>query len=104
MKKIGSLEEFNNLVSTKKNILIDFSATWCPPCQQLKPVLESLSKDYPDTIYMVDIDENPEIAQQYQVSSIPTMIVIDSGETGQSLVGLQSRDTLVEILDALKGE
>ncbi|MCM1291882.1 MAG: thioredoxin family protein [Prevotella sp.] len=62
-----------------KPMVIDFSASWCPPCQQLKPIYAKLTNEFKDQITMitVDVDENPEMAAQFNVKAIPTIIFFD---------------------------
>lgn len=78
--------------------LVDFWAEWCGPCQQMLPTLEDFSADmeWKMTVAKVNVDENPNIAAQYRVMSIPTLIVFKDGEMVDQMVGVQSKDTLNE--------
>ena len=74
-----------------------FSATWCGPCQTFKPVVQE-AIDEGHAIQMVDVDENQELAQQYQIMSIPTLIIEQDGKIVDSLLGATSKDDLIQRL------
>lgn len=79
------------------NKLLVFSATWCGPCKAFKPTLQQLDQD---RIEYIDIDEMPEIREDYEVKSVPTVILVDEdGEELQRLVGGQPLSTLQKLLD-----
>lgn len=83
--------------------VIDFNATWCPPCQQIKPVFESLEKEYSGRVNFksIDVDENPEMAGRYNIESIPTFIFLNSeGKEINRLVGADEQ-TLKSMLQSL---
>jgi len=84
-------------------IMVDFFADWCGPCQMLTPIVEELVGEYEGkvNILKVDIDEAQEIAQEYGVTSIPTILFIRQGEVVDKLVGFQSKDALKEKLDSM---
>lgn len=82
--------------------LVDFSASWCGPCQMLAPVVDELSEDMQDQLqfYSVDVDENSQLAEKYNVMSVPTVIILKSGEKVAQTVGLQSKESLAELIQA----
>lgn len=89
---------FNELINNGK-ILVDFFATWCGPCKMLSPVLEEIASDRSDTkIIKVDVDECSNIAKEFGVMSIPTLILIDSGKIVDKKIGFQSKEEIVEWL------
>jgi thioredoxin 1 len=83
-------------------VLVDFWAEWCGPCKMVAPVLEEIAAEHADriTIAKVNIDENPEIARRYQIMSIPTMSVFQSGEVVKSIVGAKPKAALLRDLEA----
>ena len=80
----------------EKPAVIDFYATWCGPCQMLAPVLEDLSQQV--KVVKVDVDENPQLAMAFQVSSIPTVISFRDGKGLKKSVGVVPREALLELL------
>lgn len=83
--------------------IVDFTATWCGPCQKLAPILEELAKEYKGkvNIYKVDVDKCKDLAQAFRISSIPAMLFIPMEETPQMLVGLRDKATLKKEIDTI---
>lgn len=81
-----------------KVALVDFWAPWCGPCQMMGPVIDETAKDAGETatVGKLNVDESPETAQKYGVMSIPTIIIFKDGEIVKQLVGVQSKETLLE--------
>ena len=75
-------------------VLVDFNATWCGPCRMLKPILEEYSQDATVKILSVDVDKNEELARQYNILSIPCLIVFENGKEIKRNVGLISLDEI----------
>lgn len=87
---------FNELISNGK-ILVDFFATWCGPCKMLSPILEEISSDRSDTkIIKVDVDECQNLAKQFGVMSIPTLILMENGQIKDKKIGFQSKEEIIE--------
>ena len=87
-------------------IIVDFSATWCPPCRQLKPIFEKLAEEFRGRIdfVTVDVDENPELAQSYGVVNIPMMLFLNKdGQIQDTIVGFQNRDQLLAAINTYFG-
>lgn len=85
-------------------VVVDFSATWCGPCQKMKPVFEELEDTYGDHVNFVtiDIDQHPELAESFGVSAVPTFIFIDkSGRESERLLGAASPDVLENQINKL---
>ena len=90
------MEDFEKLIGGAKPTLVDFYATWCGPCKMQAPILEEVKKRVGDTanILKVDIDQNQELAAQYRVQSVPTLIMFKNGEAVWRAVGVQAADIL----------
>lgn len=103
MKTINSTEELNALAESKKPILIDFYADWCGPCQTLLPIIDDLANEYKDKaeIVKINVDENQNLAGQFQVRSIPALFFVKNKEVVNKLQGLQTKKTLSEELNKL---
>ncbi len=81
------------MVSNERPSIVDFTATWCGPCQKMKPIFHSLAKDFRDeyNFISIDIDENPELANKYQVQAVPTFVFLDAdGNEGNRITGMIS--------------
>ena len=88
------------VLKSDKPVLVDFNATWCGPCRMLKPVLEEVAEERPDVkVVGIDIDENPELAREYSIYSIPCLIVFRDGMEAERSVGLIPKENVLELLD-----
>ncbi len=85
--------------------IIDFTAAWCGPCRQLKPVLETLAREYKIPLVEVDTDHDPLMAQQFNVRSMPTVVLMRNGREVGRFVGARPRAFVAGMLDrALAGD
>jgi putative thioredoxin len=87
--------------SFKHPVLVDFFATWCGPCQMLKPMLEKLVSEYDFTLAKVDIDQNPELAKTYGVEGVPDVRIVVQGQVQEGFVGVLPEPQLRELLGKL---
>lgn len=102
MKIIETVKEFDEILENNKSVLIDFYADWCGPCKMIAPVLEDLSKTYTDVTFIkVNVDELGEIAQRYEVMSIPALFAIKEGKTVRNGVGFQPKPQLEELIKSI---
>ncbi|MBP1572547.1 MAG: thioredoxin [Oscillospiraceae bacterium] len=92
-------DNFNSALQENKRILVDFFATWCGPCRMMGPILEQICEEFPQfVIAKVDVDENPELASQYGVMSIPTLVLFENGEAVDTSVGAKSKPAIISML------
>ena len=100
-KQITATEFQDEVLNSSDTVLVDFFATWCGPCQAMIPVLDELSNELPagKKVVKIDIDQNPQLAAQYGVMSIPTFKVFKDGQIVNEALGMQSKDALVEMMN-----
>lgn len=88
VKVVKSAAEFQQALKFVGLTVVDFYATWCGPCKMIAPLLEKFSTEYSNVNFIkVDVDESGDIAQQYEVSSMPTLIFFKNGEIVQKVIG-----------------
>ena len=89
-------EDFNEL--SKKKVLVDFYATWCGPCKMLSPVLDDLSDEIDIDIIKIDVDKHNDLARQYGVMSIPTLILFENNNEVKRTLGFMDKDKIKEFI------
>ncbi|VVB54093.1 Thiol-disulfide oxidoreductase ResA [uncultured archaeon] len=100
-KKVEFTEaNFQETIEKDKTVLVDFWANWCGPCRALAPTIKTIATEYEGkvTIGKLDVDEQPAIAEKYQVFSIPTMILFQDGKEVDRIVGLCAKDKITDMI------
>ncbi|MFA7244383.1 MAG: thioredoxin [Patescibacteria group bacterium] len=97
-------DNFEEIINGGKPALVDFSATWCGPCQMMAPILDEIAKEEDSFVTAkLDIDDAPEIAAKYHVMSVPSFLVFVGGEEKGRMMGAMAKEGLVEkVKDLLK--
>lgn len=98
--KITSQNFEEEVLKSDKPVLIDFYATWCGPCQMMSPIIDEIAEENADTLKVgkINVDENQDLAMQYNVMSIPTIIIVKNGKVEKTFVGVTDKN---EILQAI---
>lgn len=98
--------EFQTILDEQRVAVIEFGASWCPPCKTLEPILEHLSDSYGERIKVVkiDCDESPQLAGQYGVMSMPTVFILKDGVPIDKLVGLRPPAVYKSLIDRVLAE
>lgn len=92
---------FNELTAKHGLAMVDFWAAWCGPCQSLAPTIEEVAKEYEGRIFVgkLNVDENPQTAERFQVFSIPTMVIMKNGKEIDRIVGCAQKKHIEETLE-----
>lgn len=93
----------DDVLQSKKPVLVDFWADWCGPCKMVAPVLEEIADAHADklTVAKLDVEANPETARDYQVISLPTMLLFADGEQVKQIVGAKGKAALLRELEGI---
>lgn len=93
-------DNFNSVIEgSDKLIIVDFYADWCGPCKMVAPILQEVADENTDIeVYKVNIDEEPGIAKDFAVRSIPTIISFKDGKEHKKTIGVQPKDTMLDLL------
>jgi len=89
------MNSFKEIIQSEKPVLVDFFATWCGPCKMMTPILHDVKTALGDkvSVIKIDVDKNPEVSGQFQVQSVPTLIIFQKGEVKWRQSGVvQARD------------
>ena len=95
----GTKDNFEKLLKENKKVLVDFNADWCGPCQMLKPTIEELADEKEDIqIVSVNVDDEDILSSEYNVSSIPCLVLFKDGKETKRSVGLVPKDEILEMI------
>lgn len=85
----------------KGQVLVDFWAPWCGPCQMLGPIIEQVATEMKDKVKVVklNVDENPQVSGQYQITGIPTVIIFKDGQMKEQIVGFRQKQDYVDAIN-----
>ena len=91
----------SDVLGAQRVTVVDFGATWCPPCRALEPTIEELAKKYEGRVEFVklDIDANPSTPQRYGIKGIPTLILFKNGKEEERVVGATSKEAISRMID-----
>ena len=94
------MSNFNTIIQSEKPVLIDFFATWCGPCKMLGPILKEVKDSLGDriSIIKIDVDKNQQIASQYQVRGVPTMILFQNSKQLWRQSGVLNKKEIIKII------
>jgi thioredoxin 1 len=104
LQEVNDLNFDSEVLESNQPVLVDFWAPWCGPCRQIGPVIEQLAGENAGSAKVVklNVDEAPQAAQNYGVSSIPTLMIFKNGDVSDRFVGVQPKARLQEAIDAAK--
>ena len=102
MPKVATNSSFNELIADDKLVIVDFWATWCGPCRMISPILDELEEEMADQIAVVkvNVDDADEIAAQFRIMSIPTLLFFKNGQIVDKTVGAMPKAVLAEKIKA----
>lgn len=96
IKKMNENTFQSEVIKSEVPVLVDFTAVWCQPCKMLDPIVKELAQDWQGKVKVVklDVDDNPDLAMNYQVMGVPTLMLFKSGRPVERVTGYQPKDRL----------
>ena len=89
----------NEIMDSEKTVLLDFGAPWCAPCRMVVPIIEEIAGERPDIrVGKINVDEQPELASEFSIMSIPTLVVMKNGKIVQQVSGARPKKAILEML------
>lgn len=99
MNQLANLEQLNEMMASGSKMVLKFWADWCNPCKMVSPVLDQVEAECPGVSFLgVNVDEHPEVVQKFGIRGIPTIIIIDKGETQGIMAGVSPRERYLEAI------
>ncbi len=97
----GNKDNFKKLVlESDKKVCVDFNADWCGPCRMVGPILEEMSKERDDILFVsINVDEEEDLARDYNVFTIPCIVIIEQGKEKKRTVGYHTKEELEQLID-----
>lgn len=93
----------NEVKNAGKLVMIDFWATWCGPCRMMSPVVDMIAEERSDIkVCKVNVDDEPALAEKFNIMSIPTLVFINGDEVKGQIVGAHSKEDVLKVIDSLK--
>ena len=94
------VDNFSEIINSGKTVLLDFYADWCGPCRMVAPVLHEIAEEHPEyVIGKINVDNEPALARQFNVMSIPMLVVIKDGKVAESAVGAKNKAQILKMLE-----
>ena len=89
------------VINSNKTVLIDFYADWCGPCKLMSPIVDEISEELADTLKVgkVNVDDNIELAEKFEIMSIPTLLIFKNGEMANKIIGAVSKDEILKAIN-----
>ena len=89
----------NEIMDSEKTVLLDFWASWCAPCRMVVPIIEEIAGERPDIkVGKINVDEQPELASEFSIMSIPTLVVMKNRKIVQQVSGARPKNAILEML------
>ena len=93
-------DNFNEVKASEKRVLLDFYADWCGPCRMVSPIVDEIAEECPQYLVgKINVDEEPELAKEFKVFSIPTLVVMQDGETVTQVAGARPKAAILAMLE-----
>ena len=98
-QQISAAEFQEKVIGASEPVLVDFFATWCGPCRMMAPTIEEVAQEMQGkaSVYKIDVDEAPEVAQQFGIMSVPTFIVFENGQPKAKTLGAQPKEGILAL-------
>ncbi len=91
---------FDEIKASEKTVLLDFYADWCGPCRMVTPIIDEIAEENPNILVgKINVDEEPELAQAFEVMSIPTLVVMKNGEVVNVSMGAKPKQMILDMLN-----